>query len=81
MREKVTTKQTLFDYIKEQTERETKAKEIYNTLMSNYKGKTVEALYEDTIINFVGKHGLALLREFRLIETCATFNGRKLYAV
>lgn len=81
MREKVTVKQTLFDYLKEQSEREAEAKEVYNTLLANYKGKTVETLYEDTIINLVGKHRLALLREFHLIETCATFNGRKLYTV
>ena len=41
----------------------------------------METLYEDAIIEAVGQDGLYALREYHLIETCAMFDGRKLYAI
>ena len=76
---KVTKKQTLLDYFAEQSAKESEANEIYNFICSQYKH--AETIYEDVIINLVGCHGLDLLREFHLIETCANINGRKLYAL
>ena len=40
-----------------------------------------ETLYEDTIVSIIGHNGLMALRESKSIETCAMFNGRKLYAL
>ena len=80
MREKVTEKQTLLDYFAEQSAREAESNEIYNYLHIHFKGK-VDAVYESTIIGLVGQHGLALLREFHLIEACGRILGRKLYAI
>lgn len=58
---------------------ENQAKEILRDLKGMYPG--METLYEDTIINAVTQDGLYALRQYHLIETCATFNGRKLYAI
>lgn len=55
------------------------AKEILRDLKRMYP--TMETLYEDLIISEVGIKGLYMLRMYHLIETCGTFNGRKLYAI
>lgn len=60
--------------------RKMEAKNVHDAISAYYDYKA-DALYEDTIIDLVGEHGLLLLREFHLIETCAMFNGRKLYAI
>ena len=52
---------------------------IYATLKA--KSANCETLYEDVIISHIGKSGFDLLRKHKLIETCAMFNGRKLYAI
>ena len=57
----------------------TKANEYYNILKKHYP--KADALYEDTIIDLVGREGLRALREAHKIETCAMFYGRKLYAI
>lgn len=57
----------------------TKANKYYNILKKHYPKS--DALYEDTIINLVGREGLRALRESHKIETCAMFYGRKLYAI
>ena len=56
-----------------------KANEMYKKLCSEYP--KADALYEDTIIKLIGMDGLIALREAHMIETCAMFNGRKLYAL
>ena len=56
-----------------------KAKEIYNKLCEAFVG--ADALYEDTIVIYCGRESLELLREYNFIELCASFNGRKLYAI
>lgn len=56
-----------------------KAKEIYGELREEFE--KADALYEDTIITHCGREGLELLREYHFIETCAVFDGRKLYAL
>lgn len=55
------------------------AEEVLRDLKGMYP--TIEMLYEDTIISAVGIKGLYMLRMHHLIETCGTFNGRKLYAI
>ena len=40
-----------------------------------------DAIYEDAIINLLGREGLLSLRESRLIELCGVLEGRRLYAV
>ena len=67
------------DYYSEQSAREFEAQNIYSAIGCYFHWK-VDAVYEDVIINLVGKRGLELLREFRLIESCGIINGRKLYA-
>lgn len=56
-----------------------KAKEIYGELREEFA--KADALYEDTIVAHCGQEGLQLLREYHLIETCAVFEDRKLYAL
>lgn len=58
-----------------------KANEYYNILKKHYPN--ADALYEDTIIDLVGREGLKALREAYMIEICTTttFYGRKLYAL
>ena len=56
-----------------------KANEMYNKLLEEYP--KADALYEDAIIECIGMDGLIALREAHMIETCAMFNGRKLYAL
>ena len=55
------------------------AKDLHELLCA--KHPEMETLYEDTIIDCIGFYGLMLLREKHMIETCAMFNGRKLYAI
>ena len=38
-----------------------------------------DSIYEDYLIRLIGKYGLNLLKENRLIETCGVVNGRQLY--
>ena len=76
---KVTKRQSFLDFYAEQEAKKSEAMEIYNFVCSQYRN--AEAIYEDTIVNLVGEHGLCLLREFHLIETCAIFKGRKLCAI
>lgn len=80
MYEKVTINQSMKDYEAEQSAREFEAQSIYSAIMCYFHHKA-ETVYEDIIINLVGNRGLALLREFHLIETCAVLEGRKLYAL
>ena len=40
-----------------------------------------DAIYEDAIIDLVGEAGLAALREMRMVESCGSIYGRKLYAL
>lgn len=56
-----------------------KANEMYNKLLKEYP--KADALYEDAIIECIGMNGLIALRKAHMIETCAMFNGRKLYAL
>lgn len=55
------------------------AEEVLRDLKGMYPN--CETLYEDVIISEVGIKGLYMLRMNHLIETCANFNGRKLYAI
>lgn len=40
-----------------------------------------DAIYEDAIVDLLGREALLLLRESRLIELCGVLEGRRLYAV
>ena len=40
-----------------------------------------DAIYEDTIIDLLGREGLLSLRESHLIELCGVLEGRRLYAI
>ena len=70
-------------YLDYEAERECRAKEAqmcYSAIGCYFHWKA-DAIYEDKIIELVGEHGLALLREFKLIECCAVINYRRLYAL
>lgn len=56
-----------------------KAEYYHRIIKRNYPN--AETLYEDVILNLVGPIGLTELRKAHRIETCAMFNGRKLYAI
>lgn len=73
-------KQIIKDYEAERKANEREAQDIYCAIQS-YFHHNAETVYEDIIIELVGNRGLNLLREFRLIETCAVIHGRKLYAL
>ena len=79
MRYKITS-QNIKDFEDERRANEQEAQHIYCAIQS-YFHHNAETVYEDIIIELVGQRGLYLLREFRLIETCAVINGRKLYAL
>ena len=55
------------------------AEEVLRVLKGMYPN--CDTLYEDMIISEVGIKGLYMLRMNHLIETCGTFNSRKLYAI
>lgn len=80
MRDNYPINQAYIDYESERKCREREAYEILSAVSSYFHHKA-ETVYEDVIINLVGNRGLALLREFKLIETCAVLEGRKLYAL
>lgn len=79
MRYKIT-RQSKKDYEDERRGNEREAQDIYCAIQA-YFHHNADTVYEDVIIDLVGQRGLALLREFHLIESCAVFNGRKLYAL
>lgn len=58
---------------------ETQAKNILADLKGMYP--KMETLYEDVIVSAIGQEGLYTLYKYNLIEACAMFNGRKLYAI
>lgn len=80
MYEKITLAQSFKDYESEQFSREREAQSIYSAIGCYFHWK-VDAVYEDKIIDLVGKYGLALVMEFHLMEPCGSINGRKLYAL
>ena len=43
--------------------------------------KTLDALYEDYIIQTIGKTGLTYLRSNGYLESCGVVNGRSLYTL
>lgn len=55
------------------------ARETLEALKRKYPG--METLYEDIILSAVGNEGLYTLCKHNLIEACAIFGGRKLYAI
>ena len=55
----------------------TNADKYYNILRHYYP--QADALYEDIILNLVGREGLKVLKEANRIEICATFDERKIY--
>lgn len=55
----------------------TNADKYYNIIRHYYP--QADALYEDTIINLIGREGLKVLRESHRIEACANFDARKIY--
>lgn len=55
----------------------TNADKYYNILRHYYP--QADALYEDTIINLIGKEGIRVLEEASIIEACANFDERKIY--
>lgn len=73
-------RQTYEDYEAERRCAEREAQDMYCAIQAYYHHKA-DAVYEDAIIALVGERGLRLLREFHLIETCAVFGERKLYAL
>ena len=58
---------------------ESQAKEILRDLKGMFPN--METLYEDVIVSAITEEGLYALRQHHLIETCGTFNSRKLYAI
>lgn len=80
MIEKISVKQAYADYELEQQFKQLEAQNYYMLVVSHFHCKDC-AVYEDTIINIIGKHGLSMLREFHLIESCGIINGRKFYAL
>lgn len=58
---------------------EAQAREILRDLKGMHPN--METLYEDVIVSAVGQEGLYALRSHHLIEACAMFGGRKLYAI
>lgn len=52
---------------------------FYDAIVNHF-GEKPETVYEDVILNIVGKVGLYSLKANHLIESCAVLNGRKLYA-
>lgn len=80
MRERCTLKQSYEDYKLEQEARLKEAQSCYSAIGSYFHWK-VDAVYEDKIIDLVGRHGLDLIREFRLMQSCGIINGRRLYAL
>lgn len=55
------------------------ARKTLEALKRKYPG--METLYEDIILSAVGNEGLYTLCKHNLIEACAMFGGRKLYAI
>lgn len=45
------------------------------------KCQGMDAVYEDHIEHLVGCYGLALLIQYKFVETCGVVNGRQLYAL
>lgn len=52
---------------------------VYNIIKQELRG--VDAVYEDYIIQLVGKCGLKIMLKNKLLETCGVVNGRQLYAI
>ena len=80
MMNKYPVNQALLDYEAEREYRMREAQMCYSAIGCYFHWK-VDAIYEDKIIDLIGERGLALLREFRLIECCAIINYRRLYAL
>ena len=80
MLNKYPTNQAYADYLAERESLKREAQDYHSFLGSIFHWK-VDAIYEDIIIESIGKRGFDLIREFRLMEPCGVINGRKLYAL
>ena len=52
---------------------------IYKLVKEEHEG--LDAIYEDSILELVGKFGLYILKEHNLIEACGVVHGRQLYVL
>ena len=52
---------------------------IYKLIKEEHEG--LDAIYEDSILELVGKFGLYILKKHNLIEACGVVHGRQLYAL
>lgn len=55
------------------------AEVVYNFLRQDAAG--LDAIYEDYIIDTIGRYGLQALIKYRYLETCGVVNGRQLYTL
>ena len=52
---------------------------IYEAVRLGCRG--LDSVYEDYIIDLVGRVGLYTLLDYKLLETCGVINGRQLYVL
>lgn len=59
--------------------REQLAQLLHDILKEDTEG--LDAIYEDYIVERIGVEGFIVLREFKLLTTCGSMNGRNLYTL
>ena len=52
---------------------------VYEAVRLEYAD--LDSIYEDHIIELVGRTGLKALLHYKLLETCGVINGRQLYVL
>lgn len=55
------------------------ANQVYQTVKDEFEG--FDAIYEDAIVDLVGRSGLIVLQMHGYLETCGVINGRQLYVL
>lgn len=55
------------------------ADQLYFVVKEQFDG--LDSIYEDNLIHLIGTHGIYILQENKMLETCGVINDRQLYVL
>lgn len=56
-----------------------KPEKLHEIILGSTRG--MDAVYEDYVIKLIGREGFDILRNHKILESCGSVNGRRLYTV
>ena len=56
-----------------------KPEKLHEIMLGSTRG--MDAIYENYVIELIGREGFDILRNHKILESCGSVNGRRLYTV